>query len=287
MFKQKYILITPKPEGDFKMKTTVASIFVMSLLAVTTNASSIRREVGACDPAKLQQKNQTYEQCQSDVYQKYENRNESAYIFELLSNKESDKIPMHYQAKLMVDKKTKNQLADKVAEIEKKYNLQPGGFFFIITGEYDSTKRSYPKLSGAGEFVYGLELNSKTRVAAYQEALALPAKPLTFTLRPVFNCDHSQNNAPINGFTMRVCSPEELAIEKEIGKLNVEFRFSQLAEIFYEADHTYVNKIYEETKEDYNTLTHRWRGWLCKTPSYWSEERCSTKNLAVYIKSGK
>lgn len=261
------------------------SFLTLSLLVVCTLASTAFAGGGACDPDKLKEKNQTYQECSDEFYKNLSPSDRIART-DVISKVDVDSLPGKYFANFKFDKATEKRFEALKKQIAKRFGMKNQTIHLklsknspIRVNSSDYLVSQFVEASWMSEY----PLTASSKIEAYKEALSYKGQTAILQVTASVFCSggafyQSQDN---------ICTPEMLAVNNgEVYEVPVKVQSTEM--IKFIVDHWWVNE--QALLTGINNLDlQRERGdqYICANAWEQKKYHCNEKNLNQIIKAGK
>lgn len=260
------------------------SLLTLSLLVICSLASTAFAQGGACDPDKLKEKNQTYEQCRDQFYKDTSPSDRIART-DVISKVDADTLPGKFFANFKFDKGTEKRFETLKKQIGKRFGVKSENIVFhlspnsVLRVKYtDYLVTQFVQPSWMSEY----PLTARSKIEAYKEALGYKGQAANLQVTAAVLCSsgafyQSQDN---------ICAPEMLAVNNgEIYEVQAKVQSTEV--IKFIVDHSWVNEQISSTGIN-NLSLQRERGdqYICANAWEQKKYHCNQKNLERIIKTG-
>lgn len=261
------------------------SFITVSLIAVCTLASTAFAQGGACDPDKLKEKNQTYQECSDEFFKKL-GPNQKMSRTDLISKQDSDTLPGRYFVDLTFDKATEKKVSELRKQIAKRFGLAKDDFVHFTLSESSPLKINrndyLVSQSVEGGWMSEHPLQSRTKIEAYKEALSYKGQTAVIQVTAAVHC-YTEDLALVLR-SNKVCTPTMNAVNNgeiyEItAKVTVANTVSFKVENWWVADQVRTSGI-----DDKNLFRERGDQYICLNQIEDRSRHCNEKNLSKLIK---
>lgn len=261
------------------------SFFTVSLFAVCTLASTAFAQGGACDPDKLKEKNQTYQEC-SDEFYKNLGPNKTMTRSDLISKQDSDSLPGRYFVDLTFDKATQKKMNDLRKQISKRFGLGPDDMvqfnvsksspIYVSQKDYLVTQFVQPS------WMTEHPLQARSKAEAYKEALSYRGQTATLQLTAAVYCNESETMAFI--LKTKFCTPKMNAVNNgEVYEISA--KVSGVEAVQFKVENWWVDAQIRSTGiDDKNLFREHGDQFICLNSIEDRNRHCSDKNLSKLIK---